>query len=134
MVTNGTPLPGEHGLTLVPGEAYALADPARREPLAGWRGRAVVAVAAIGHPARFFRMLEEAGMVVEGRPFPDHHAYAPADVAPPADGRPLLMTEKDAVKCRRFAAPAHWVVPVEAVPDPQFVARLDARLSELPHG
>jgi tetraacyldisaccharide 4'-kinase len=134
VVTNGTPMPGEHAVTLVPGEVYALADPARREPLAAWRGRAVVAVAAIGHPARFFRMLEEAGMVVEGRAFPDHHAYGSADVAPPADGRPVLMTEKDAVKCLGFAAPAHWVVPVEAVPDSHFVARLDARLSELPHG
>jgi tetraacyldisaccharide 4'-kinase len=134
VVTHGTPMPGEHAMALVPGEAYALADPSRHAPLAAWRGRAVVAVAGIGHPARFFRMLEAAGMVVEGRAFPDHHAYGPADVAPPADGRPLLMTEKDAVKCRKFAAPAQWVVPVEAVPDPTFVARLDARLPELHHG
>lgn len=134
VVTNGTPMPGEHAMALVPGEAYALADPRQREPLAAWRGRAVVAVAGIGNPARFFRMLEEAGMAVEGRPFPDHHPFAPADIAPPEDGRPVLMTEKDAVKCSRFACPTHWVVPIEAAPDPSFVARLDARFSELPHG
>jgi tetraacyldisaccharide 4'-kinase len=44
------------------------------------------------------------------------------------------MTEKDAVKCRPFAAPRHWVVPVDAEPDPRFVARLDSRLSELLDG
>lgn len=134
VITNGTPLSGEHAMALVPGEAYMLVDPGRREPLAAWRDRAVVALAGIGHPARFFRMLEDAGMAVEGRAFPDHHSYAPADIAPPADGRPVLMTEKDAVKCREFAGTAHWVVPVEAVPGPSFVACLDARLSELPHG
>jgi tetraacyldisaccharide 4'-kinase len=134
VVTNGAPLPGEHAMTMLPGDLYALGDPGRREPFAAWRGRAVVALAGIGHPARFFRMLEDAGMAVEGRAFPDHHPYAPADIAPPRDGRPVLMTEKDAVKCREFAGTAHWVVPVEAVPDPSFVARLDARLQELAHG
>ncbi|MCU0767460.1 MAG: tetraacyldisaccharide 4'-kinase [Gammaproteobacteria bacterium] len=134
VVTNGTPVAGEHGMSLVPGQLYALAEPARREPLATWRGRAVVAVAGIGNPERFFRTLEDAGLVVEGRGYPDHHRYDAADVAPPADGRPVLMTEKDAVKCGLFAGPSHWVLPVDAVPDPSFVARLDARLAEISHG
>lgn len=134
VIANGVPAVGEHSMAVVPGEAYALADGTRRQPLAAWEGRPVVAVAGIGHPERFFRMLEDAGLRVEGRPFADHHRYAAADVAPPRDGRPLLVTEKDAVKCRAFAGPAHWVVPVEAVPDPAFVARLDARLTELSHG
>ena len=134
VVTNGTPAAGEHGMSLVPGPLYALASPGRRESLGAWRGRAVVAVAGIGNPERFFRTLEQAGLVVERRAFPDHHRYRAADVASPADGRPVLMTEKDAVKCRSFAAPAHWVLPVDAVPDPSFVARLDARLAEISHG
>jgi tetraacyldisaccharide 4'-kinase len=78
-------------------------------------------------------MLRGLGLVVDPLPFPDHHAYTAADIDPAGD-RPVLMTEKDAVKCRAFAAPRHWVVPVDAEPDPQFTARLDSRLSELLDG
>jgi tetraacyldisaccharide 4'-kinase len=134
VVVNGTPLAGEHAMALVPGEAYALANPAQRRALSGWRQAPVVAVAGIGNPERFFGMLQAAGLVVQRRAFPDHHPFAAADVAPTDDGRPVLMTEKDAVKCQAYALPAHWVVPVDAVPDPSFVMRLDACLSELPNG
>ena len=47
-----------------------------------------------------------------------------------SDDRPVLMTEKDAVKCRRFAAPNHWYVPVDAEPDPRLGARLLKLLEE----
>jgi tetraacyldisaccharide 4'-kinase len=46
-------------------------------------------------------------------PFPDHHPFTRADLEF-GDELPVLMTEKDAVKCRAFAGPHHWVVPVEA--------------------
>ncbi|WP_193377551.1 tetraacyldisaccharide 4'-kinase, partial [Pseudomonas aeruginosa] len=44
---------------------------------------------------------------------------------------PLLMTEKDAVKCRAFAAADWWYLAVDAVPSPAFVAWFDARLEHL---
>jgi len=40
------------------------------------------------------------------------------------------MTEKDAVKCRRFAKPHHWVLPVHAVVDPAFGNWLLEKLGE----
>jgi len=83
-------------------------------PLAAWRGRKVHALAGIGRPERFFETLRAAGIEVLPHPFPDHHAFAPADLrlSPPL---PLMMTSKDAVKCRPFAPPDSWELPVRAV-------------------
>lgn len=84
------------------------------EPLAAWRGREVHALAAIGNPQRFFAVLEAAGLRLKRHVLPDHHALRAQDLQF-ADGLPLLMTEKDAVKCRDFAQAGHWYLPVQAV-------------------
>jgi tetraacyldisaccharide 4'-kinase len=108
-------------------EAYRLAD-GRRRPLSEFAAEAPVhAVAGIGHPSRFFRMLRDAGLSVEEHAFPDHHPYRPGDLDFP-DRRPVLMTEKDGVKCRRFADARMWAVAVEARLAP---AVADALLSRL---
>src|SRR3990172_9183186 len=52
-------------------------------------------------------------------PFPAHHPYRAGDLDF-GDTVPVLMTEKDAVKCKRFARPHHWVLPVHAELDPAF--------------
>lgn len=100
------------------------AAPAR--PLAGgpgrslgdFAGRRVHAVAGIGNPERFFGMLRSLGMEVVPHAFPDHHRFQRADLEF-GDGAPVLMTEKDAVKCSRHADAQHWVVPVEARLSPE---------------
>jgi tetraacyldisaccharide 4'-kinase len=76
-------------------------------------GRSVHAIAGIGNPERFFNMLRAHGIEVLGHPLPDHAQLRAADIAF-ADERPVLMTEKDAVKCERIAGPLHWCVPVSA--------------------
>jgi tetraacyldisaccharide 4'-kinase len=133
VVVNGVPRPGEHSMGLRPRPARALGAPEVERPIDAWRGRRVHAVAGIGNPERFFAMLRGLGVEVDPLPFPDHHAFGPADIDPP-DDQPVLMTEKDAVKCAAFATGRHWVVPVDAEPDPGFVRHLDARLSELLDG
>jgi tetraacyldisaccharide 4'-kinase len=82
-------------------------------PLASLAGQQVHAVAGIGHPERFFRLLRAAGLEVVPHPFPDHHAFAAADLAFEGD-LPVLMTEKDAVKCAPFASSRLGYVPVTA--------------------
>src|SRR6202140_3994185 len=76
-------------------------------------GRTVHAVAGIGNPERFFNMLRAHGIEVVGHPLPDHAQLRAGDICF-ADERPVLMTEKDAVKCGRIAGPGHWYVPVTA--------------------
>lgn len=81
-----------------------------RCPLSAFVGRRVHAVAGIGHPQRFFNALKQHGLDIEPQPFADHNVFSAADLAR-ADGAVVMMTEKDAVKCRRFAMPNLWAVP-----------------------
>ena len=94
-------------------EVVALDDPARHLPLAALRGRRVHAVAGIGRPQRFFEQLAAAGLEVVAHAFPDHHRFVAADLAF-GDASPILMTAKDAVKCRAFAPVDCWEYPVRA--------------------
>jgi len=98
-----------------------LDDHAAAEALAAWRGRRVHAFAAIGNPERFFNTLRAAGLDVIAHPLPDHQPVAD-EALRPADGLPVLMTEKDAVKCGPSAHPDCWYLPVTA----QFTA-IDAK-------
>jgi len=82
-------------------------------PLNEFAGHSVHAIAAIGNPERFFNMLRAHGIEVIGHPLPDHAQLTPSDISF-ADARPVLMTEKDAVKCARIAGPDCWYVPVSA--------------------
>ncbi|WP_049622575.1 tetraacyldisaccharide 4'-kinase [Frateuria defendens] len=119
--------PGEVAMRLRGGTARALSDGGER-PLSDFAGQAVHAVAAIGHPARFFDSLRGQGVEVIEHPFPDHHAFEPADLAF-GDARAVLMTEKDAVKCRRFAGAGWWSVPVRAELDEGFFEGVVARIA-----
>lgn len=78
------------------------------------RGRPVVAMAGLGHPRKFFGMLERAGLQIEALPLPDHHPY---DTLPwPAGTADIVTTEKDAIKLdprRLGATPRIWVLPLD---------------------
>jgi tetraacyldisaccharide 4'-kinase len=127
-VTTGGGLIGSYGVSLEPGAAVNLVDPGLKRPLSRFAGRAVTAVAGIGNPERFFGMLRSSSIEIVPRPYPDHHAFSAEDIRGWGSG-PVLMTEKDAVKCRRLLPGAeHWFVPVSARPEPGFAAALDALL------
>jgi tetraacyldisaccharide 4'-kinase len=82
-------------------------------PVETFRGQRAHAVAAIGHPERFFSLLRRLGIIVDAHPLPDHAELAAAQIRFD-DRQPVLMTEKDAVKCRGIAGPAHWYLEVGA--------------------
>jgi tetraacyldisaccharide 4'-kinase len=117
---------------LLPGRLRRLADGADAGALQDWAGRRVYAVAGIGHPERFFASLRAAGLEVEARRFPDHHAYHAQDLPPAGPDCPLLMTEKDAVKCRGFAPADTYVLPVRVDLDAAVLAPLLRRLKRTP--
>jgi tetraacyldisaccharide 4'-kinase len=102
------------------GESLANLTNARDlRPLKSFAGQKVHAVAGIGDPKRFFLQLAGAGLKIVPHPFPDHHVFSAADLEF-GDALPVVMTEKDAVKCKRIAKAHHWVFAVDAVPDPAF--------------
>jgi tetraacyldisaccharide 4'-kinase len=100
-------------MTLSPGAAVRLDGEESPRSLEEFRGRPVHAVAGIGNPGRFFRDLRARGLEVIEHPFADHHPFAVHDLAF-EDALPVLMTEKDAVKCASFADPRLWSVPTAA--------------------
>ncbi|HKU85489.1 MAG TPA: tetraacyldisaccharide 4'-kinase [Casimicrobiaceae bacterium] len=93
------------------------------------RDPAVVALAGIANPERFFDALRAQGFAGRTVAFPDHFAYSRDDVAFPGASA-LLMTEKDAVKCRGFADARMWILPIRARVDP---ALIDAVVEKI-HG
>ncbi|MCL4168831.1 UNVERIFIED_CONTAM: hypothetical protein GTU68_038165 [Idotea baltica] len=99
-------------------------------PLSEWCGREVHAVTGIGNPQRFFTLLKSLGIIIIEHSFPDHHAFSQVDVDF-GDELPVMMTEKDAVKCKAFAQSFHWVVPVTAkVSGPLFSELLEKIIQE----
>jgi tetraacyldisaccharide 4'-kinase len=104
---------GEVTMRLALVDAFAITEPARTSLLTGFAGKRVHAVAGIGHPARFFDALRKQGIEVIEHPFPDHRRFVEQDLDY-GDDAPVLMTEKDAVKCRGFAKTSWWAVPVSA--------------------
>ena len=100
-------------MRMQPGDARPVAGGAALRSLASFRGNGVHAVAAIGNPQRFFDMLRDAGLTIYEHPMPDHHAFKSGDLNF-GDSLPVLMTEKDAVKCAAFADGRCWFVPVTA--------------------
>jgi tetraacyldisaccharide 4'-kinase len=123
---DGFERPGAIRMRLEPVAVVAFRDGSRR-PLADYAGRQVVAAAAIGNPERFFAMLRAHGLSVETRTLPDHARFTPA-LAGAGRGKPVLLTEKDAVKCNGVGwSEAGWVevAPVvEGAPAKRLLERI----------
>jgi len=95
----------------------------------------IMAAAGIGNPSRFFAMLRDAGLTFEEMPLPDHYDFS---VNPFVDVSAdiILITEKDAVKCRQLEHLKDdlrlWVVPVTAQIDDALVEQIVEKLRERP--
>lgn len=95
-------------------QARSLGRPEMQRPLSDFAGQQVHAVTGIGNPERFFTALGRFDIDVVRHPFPDHYPFSSSDMSFD-DDLPILMTEKDAVKCGAFADERLWVVPAETV-------------------
>ncbi len=127
VVINGLGSGHEHIMRMKPGDAHSLIDSGVTRRLADFHGQAVHAVAGIGNPERFFQSLQQLGMQLEKHVFPDHYKFIAADIRF-GDNKPVIMTEKDAVKCRYFAAENDWYIPVKVRMSADFCQRLDELL------
>jgi tetraacyldisaccharide 4'-kinase len=116
------------------GEAVSLAGNATR-PLESFRPGPVHAVAGIGYPEAFFAALEAEGLQIVRHPLPDHAAITLADVDF-KDDVPVLMTQKDAVKCRGLldgaSAGRYWAVVLELEVSPSDIASVATLLGRIP--
>lgn len=130
IVNGGVPRPDEIPMQLRPAQAVNLKTGEQRSVATLTE---VVAMAGIGHPPRFFATLESCGVQpVKTVALSDHQALSASDVqALVSDQQTLVMTEKDAVKCRAFASENWWYLPVDAVFDDERAQQLIQKLVRL---
>jgi tetraacyldisaccharide 4'-kinase len=121
----GVPGPNEHLMELQPNELVNIKDPSKTMVLDDIKSP-VVAAAAIGNPERFFNLLRANKIVLKScLSFADHHQFKAADLPKEI----VLMTEKDAVKCRDFAHQDWWYLPVKATLTELFEKQLIEKLN-----
>ena len=98
--------------------------------LSQFSGCKVAAVAGIANPGRFFELLRNSGVEPQEWRFPDHHAFRAEDFAAIPERLPIIMTEKDAVKCTGLGLKNAWYVTIEAFLPHEWEAGLMTRISE----
>ena len=113
IVTNEGAKRGEFEYRLVVTGVHRVRDDRDTRALDSFGNQTVHAVCGIGYPDRFFGLIRRAGINVIPHAFSDHYPFRAEDLRFD-DELPVLMTEKDAVKCRRFARGKHWYISVRA--------------------
>ncbi|MDC0014478.1 lipid A export permease/ATP-binding protein MsbA [Gammaproteobacteria bacterium] len=129
IVNNGGPTEGDEILmTLTPSKFIHL-NSGKEYDVDSWpMHKQVHAVAGVGNPNRFFDLLSRLDFEFDKNPFPDHHKYTKRDLYY-LDHLPILMTEKDAAKCKHFNNSKIWYLSIEAKIEPQFIDRLEEKLN-----
>ena len=112
ILTKGESVAEEHSLKLQVSCLYQLTTDKQGE-LFDWQKLKVHAVAGIAKPQEFFDLLRSYKLTVIEHPFPDHYAYQASDCDFNKEGYPIVMTEKDAVKCKTFADDYFFAVGIE---------------------
>ena len=133
VVGNGRAGKNQFLMEYIPLQLRSITDPGWRGELAELAGRPVHAVAGLGNPQRFFALLRDHGIDIIKHVFPDHHPYTPRDLLF-NDDLPVLMTEKDAVKCLGFNNDRLWYLPVQVRLPDAFEYRLKTLMKEFSHG
>jgi tetraacyldisaccharide 4'-kinase len=116
VVCHGAPvseLPQAFVMQLTADAFHQVSDPNTTRSADDFISKRLLAIAGIGHPERFFEQLRRMQLTFASRAFPDHHPYRAEDLQTQGIDA-ILMTEKDAVKCRAFAQKDWWYLPVEA--------------------
>lgn len=132
-IVNGQANANETSMQMHGQLAVNMEDESVKKKLSDFNGQKFHAIAGIGNPNRFFGHLSEIGLNFDKRQFPDHHVYNGTDIHY-NDTLPIVMTEKDAVKCQAFMDKRYWYVPVEAVVDEKFENDLMTLLAEKTNG
>lgn len=97
----------------VHGDLFQSLTEEHTQPAAFFKDKAICAIAAIGHPERFFAALSSLGLTFERKVFPDHHPFKLQDFVDVLTNT-VIMTEKDAVKCQALPLADAWYLPVTA--------------------
>lgn len=133
VVTNGRNDTAQYYFEIEYDDLVSLASDTVRKPLSDFKDFTVHAVAGIGNPQRFFNLLKHAGMHVIEHRFPDHHAHQESDLEYSSND-PIIMTEKDAVKCKNIINKNIWYLPIALSSNIELDKKIEAILEGIPHG
>jgi len=126
-VSNGSEQSGMYKMELKSYAYHRINDDADLRPLDAFAGKEAHALAGIGNNERFFRDLRNLGVKIRTHEFSDHYHYKASDITF-RDGWPVLMTEKDAVKCKKYNISDAWYLKVDAILSNQFYGKLSEKL------
>ena len=102
-------------------------------PLTKVHLRNIHAIAGIGNPNRFFNDLKSFGLEFDSSSYQDHYRFSKKDFKT-LSGKNIIMTEKDAMKCEKFAQDNFWYLPVDADIDLKFTNVILKKLKYISHG
>lgn len=130
IVSNGNVVHDEFEITYIPQQLRSVLDKHRYCDLRQFYNKTIHAVAGIADPTDFFSSLHTQGVRIITHRFPDHHQFKSADISF-NDGAAVIMTEKDAVKCAKFASDRHWFMPINVTVSNAFERRMNELLQTL---
>ena len=121
---------GEHLMNISPSRFVHLKS-GKSYPVEKWpMHKQVHAVAGLGNPGRFFDLLARLGFDIARHPFADHHNFSTTDLHY-LDHLPIIMTEKDASKCKSFNNNRIWYLTIEAEISDKFIEKLDSKIKSI---
>ena len=129
-VTNGIAGPDEFAMSYKADKLCRADDPDVTLELSSLKNQTVHAIAGIGNPQRFFDNLKLSGLDIIEHAFPDHYPFKKSDLDF-GEIQPIVITEKDAVKCQRFYLHNVWYQPIKAILDNQFTEQLLVMLERI---
>ena len=130
IVNNGGPTEGDEILMTLSPAKFVHLNSGKEYSVDKWpMHNQVHAIAGLGNPNRFFDLLLRLGFEFDKNPFPDHHKYNKRDLYY-LDHLPILMTEKDAAKCKHFNNSKIWYLSIESKIESQFIDRLEEKLND----
>ena len=130
VINNGGPTEGNEILMTLSPAKFIHLNSGKEYSIDKWpMHNQVHAIAGVGNPNRFFDLLLRLGFDFDKNPFPDHHKYHKKDLYY-LDHLPILMTEKDAAKCKHFKNSKIWYLSIESEIESQFIDRLEEKLND----
>ena len=130
IINNGGPTEGDEILMTLSPTKFVHLNSGKEYSVDKWpMHNQVHAVAGVGNPNRFFDLLSRLGFEFDKNPFPDHHKYNKRDLYY-LDHLPILMTEKDAAKCKHFKNSKIWYLSIESKIESQFIDMLEEKLND----
>ena len=130
IIANARSKRGEYLMDYEYGDLISISNPGMTKKISDFANQHVHAVCGIGSPDKFYSYLIRHDLVLNRHQFPDHYYYQSMDLSF-EDDYPIVMTEKDAVKCESIANENMWYLPITAVLPESFTHRLDKYMKEI---